>query len=419
MSPKTLVMSLFLLACLAVLPGCFILPMEPKGTGPATDEYSVDMEFIPAAQLVSEDTSPWWDLGRHAFSGGTDRLLVIGRTTAYADKDEDHEAIPGTMRDRKLERVWITIPSDIPLGKAMKLEELETDKITGYDVNNLDSKGFFKGPHLMKGFVNLVKEGPDEVVVIFDVEIRPNRPFQAENWKIEGKHVIPVRPDGRIATRTVSRDVQVASAPADGGNSGTNGNTGNGVEGSNGANGNGAAVDPVSTPLSAPTVESGNLNGSPTPAAVPVAAEPKPIAGKWIAETNGYEFRFQFMPDGKFIFAHTRGDGVNDKHPPGMNYGEYQIKKTRTNDWVVMTIDRCEFDGGDAIKDLYGENKVLMLKVDWEGDNMVLTGGLPILKNRTAKLVTKAADFPDMNKTLPPRGRRKNDPGEPNPKPYW
>ncbi len=25
-------------------------------------------------------------------------------------------------------------------------------------------------------------------VVVFDIEVRPNRPFQAEQWKIEGKH---------------------------------------------------------------------------------------------------------------------------------------------------------------------------------------------------------------------------------------
>ena len=42
----------------------------------------------------------------------------------------------------------------------------------------------------------------------------------------------------------------------------------------------------------------------------------KPITGKWVCDTPTFEYRFQFDEDGKFVFSHTRGDGVNsDDHP--------------------------------------------------------------------------------------------------------
>jgi hypothetical protein len=401
--------ALLLLACLLTVSGCFILPMEPKSKGPATDQYRLEMEFLSNVSLVSEDTSPWWDLGRHAYKKGTDRLIVIGRTTSYADKNEDNEPIEGTLRDRKLERVWITIPSDVPLGKALKLEELEVQFLTGYDVNNLDSKGFFKGPHLMKGFVNLIDEGPDKVSVVFDIEIRPNRPFQAENWKVEGKHTIKVVPDGKIATIAVSRDVQVGAAPA------TPAGTGDGV-----------ATPPAvpATPVAVPTLSGENkTNDNTTTPAVAKTDEPKvesrAVTGKWMYETPGMDFRFQFGDNGKFILSHGRGDGVSDTYAPCMNYGTYQIKKTKTAEWLVMVVDRCEFDGTSAMKDFYPENKTIMMKMEWENDNLVLRGTLPILKNKDTKFVCRAGDFQDMNKVLPPKGRRKNDPGEVNNKPYW
>ncbi len=401
---RLVILPLLALALLA-LPGCFILPLEPKTKGAATDQYRLEMEFLPNARMVREDTSPWWDLGRMAFVEGTDRIIILGRTTSYADKDEDHEPIPDTMRDRKLERVWVTIRSDIPLGKAQKLEDMEIEFLTGYDVNNLDSKGFFNGPALMKGFINLVEESPDNVVVIFDMEVRPNKPFQAENWKIEGKHTIPVIPEGRIATRAVTRDVtqaaeqpvpavSVASVPA----------------------------TPVAAPLVPPAIGNGNAGGDAQPAAdvgntTPVVAKELPVksvVGRWSYDTPGFDYRFQFEDNGKFIYSSTRGDGVNDGYEAMMVSGSYEVKRNKTSEWVVLVIDRDTFGG------FKGEDRTALLRLEWNGDNPILTGEHTMTRsNKAVRFACKPGGYQDMNKVLPPRGRRKDLPPEPNPKPFW
>ena len=153
---------------------------------------------------------PYWELGRTAFKRGTDRLIVIGRTTSYAKKD-GKDVIPGTLEPRKLERVWIQIPGETPLGKALKLEDLEFTHLTSYDINNLDGKGFFNGPNLMKGYIVLLEQDANKAVVQFDIEVRPNKPFQAENWFVKGQLDLSVKPDGGIATLYKSRDVEVSS----------------------------------------------------------------------------------------------------------------------------------------------------------------------------------------------------------------
>ncbi len=404
---RTLTMAL-LAACLLTMTGCFILPMEPKDKGLATDQYKVEMEFLPQAQMVKEETTPHWDLGRRAFKPGEDRIIVIGRTTSYADKDEDGKPIDGTMRPRKLERVWINIRPDIPLGKAQKLEDLETVFLIGYDVNNLDEKGFFNGPALTKGFVNLIEEGPDKVVVILDMEVRPNRPFQAENWFLQGQFTIDVVPDGRIATKAVSRDVQVAEhqlTPGPGAN---------------------PAAD-LTTPVVAPTLPvAGNGDAPDSSGTTEVKTEPAPVAtnslvGSWAYNTPGMDYRFQFGANGKFIFSGTRGDGVRDAFDPAMCYGTWEIKRSRTTEWLVMLVDQAYFGNGPSVlNDFHRDDKSIMLKVEWNGSRPILTGDVPMARaKQPIRYLLEPGGYPDMNKVLPPFGRNRNAPAVENKKPYW
>ena len=379
-------------ACLA---GCesggvsYILPLAPRDFGAHTDQYDIKYEFIPDAQRVTEDCSPYWELGRTAFKRGTDRIIVIGRTTSYAKKD-GKDVVPGTLEPRKLERVWIQIPGETPLGKALKLEELEFTHLTSYDINNLDGKGFFNGPNLMKGYIVLLEQDANKAVVQFDIEVRPNKPFQAENWFVKGQLELPVKRDGGIGTLHKSRDVEVAS-------------------------GQPAAI-PTATPATPVTPDpatstntaantAANTNTKPE-VKVETPAVSKPITGKWICDTPAFEYRFQFEEDGKFIFSHTRGDGVNSDDHPGMNYGSYEIKKNKITEWAVLLVERCEFEGKSALKDLYKDKPQIMMKVEWEGDNLVMTGQLAV-NNRPTKFVCTPATFEDMNKKLPPQGRRK------------
>ncbi len=374
----------------AMLAGCesggvsYILPLAPRDFGAHTDQYDIKYEFIPDAQRVTEDCSPYWELGRTAFKRGTDRLIVIGRTTSYAKKD-GKEVIPGTLEPRKLERVWIQVPGETPLGKAMKLEDLEFTHLTSYDINNLDGKGFFNGPNLMKGYIVLLEQDANKAVIQFDIEVRPNKPFQAENWFVKGQLELPVKPDGGIATLHKSRDVEVAT-------------------------GQPAAI-PTTTPAPASTDPATSTNTAANTAAktdpkVEAPVVSKPVVGKWICDTPSFEYRFQFEEDGKFIFSHCRGDGVNDTDHPGMNYGTYETKKSKSTEWAVLFVERCEFGGTSALKDLYKDKPQVMMKIEWEGENLVMTGQLAV-NNRPTKFVCTPATFPDMNKKLPPQGRRK------------
>ena len=387
--PLTMIKKTVVVLAAFALTGCWAFPMEPKDKGLTTDTYEVEMEFLPNARLVKEDTSPHWDLGRHAFVKGTDRIVVVTRITSYLDKTEDGKPIVGTERRRKAERVWITIPGDLPLGQAFKLEEIEDLHITGYDVTNLDGKGYFLGPALLKGYVRLDAVNDERAVITFDMEVRPGmRAFPANNWSVIGEHKVDVYPDGRHATRAISRDL---------------------------------AVEPAPTPPSPVSVKPENLNNNDKPANRDVEPvdpnavanadlpkEDKPITGRWICDTPKFEYRFQFEEGGKFIFAHTKGNGINDDDAPGMNYGTFEVKRTKSSEWVVLLVDKCMFDDKDYKKEIYQDKPTLMMKVEWENDQLVLTGELPINNNKLTRLVLSPAEFKDMNVELPPRGRKKN-----------
>ena len=89
-----------------------------------------------------------------------------------------------------------------------------------------------------------------------------------------------------------------------------------------------------------------------------------------------------------------------------MNYGTYEIKKNKLTEWAVLLVERCEFEGKSALKDLYKDKPQIMMKVEWEGENLVMTGQLAV-NNRPTKFVCTPAKFEDLNKKLPPQGRRK------------
>jgi hypothetical protein len=376
--------------------GCgydFIVPISIQNNGPKTDQYRMVMEYVPNANITKEDASPIWDLGRHAFKKGADRLVVIGRYTSYADKDDSDNPLPGTVRDRKLERVWITIPGDMELGKSMKLEELADEFYTGYDVNNLDGKGSFVGPYMIKGFMNLIEVTETKATVKFDIEIRPNRPFQAENWKVTGTHEIDIIPEGRIANQTVSRDIEVAG--------GTPSNAGDPPTNNGGTN----------TTPKGPIVNSNGGEAGTTQVAVKTngikLGKDGVVIGKWIADNPDFEWRFQFQQDGRFVFSTTRGGGAYD---PGMRYGTYTVKKSPTTGttWVVMLVEKYVFGTLDHMKHIRkSENEVpkIMLRAGWKGEDLVLTGDLLFGPRKPRTIELKKTVFQDLHKVRPPKGR--------------
>ena len=137
------------------------------------------------------------------------------------------------------------------------------------------------------------------------------------------------------------------------------------------------------------------------------------LVGKWIGGAQGgrgAEWRMQFAPDGTFIFSTCRGDGVNDTYKPGMRYGDYSVKRSRTANWLVLKVRHLYFGNGDRTEDK--STGAIMFKAELQDGKLAVVGELLIYAGKKSTVLTRG-NYPDMHKTLPPSGRR-NIPGEKN-----
>lgn len=423
---RTTALTMFM-AFLMVATGCgdfgYILPPTYQDTGANTDQYELEFELVPDAQMVSEDISPIWDLGRNAFKRGTDRLLVISRTTSYSDKDEDYKVIPGTLRERRRERAWIQIPGDIQVGKAIKLEELEKEFLTGFDVNNLNGNGPLNSTALMKGYIVFESITETEAKINMHIEIRPNRPFLGKDWNVKGVQTVKVYPNGHYATYTVSRDSVLVVGDREGGvvpkevqgdassNADNNTNTTQ-VADANSATNN-TTDNANATDNNAANTDNNTDNNDNNAAATDKKFSANDIIGRWAARTPALDYRFQLEKNGTFIYATTRGDGIKDDYAPGMVYGYYTVKQSRTATWIVFDIKEFRFDKKDHMEFL--KENPLLAKMEYDGTKLTLTG--KFRGSNSQRIVLDAGSYEDMNRVLPPKGR-KNVPGETNPMPF-
>lgn len=411
--------AVMLLACvLALSVGCdsisYVFPPTIQDTGASTDQYAVEFEYVPDAQMVTEDISPVWDLGRHAFKRGTDRILIISRTTSYSEKDEDYDVIPGTMRERRRERAWITIPGDVPLGKAVKLEDIEKEFYTGFDVNNLDGKGPLNSTALMKGYVKMTSLTETGATFELHIEIRPNRPFRGKDWIIQGEEAVKIYPNGHYATYTVSRDDAIVVQDREGGiapkvetpSSDANVDTGDQSSTQAATTNTGDNANPVAS-------TNGNEAGDQNVVRKEVTAAD--IVGKWKGETKAHSWRFQFEKNGVFIISHVRGNGIDSTFAPAMRYGFYTMKQSRTSTWIVLDHKAFYFDVVDHMSFL--ESKSVLMKLSSEEGKIIFHGNFS-KGMEDLRVELEQANFEDLNKVLPPPGRRTDIPGKINPRPF-
>lgn len=412
-----------LLACvLALSVGCdsisYVFPPTIQDTGASTDQYVVEFEYVPDAQMVTEDISPVWDLGRHAFKRGTDRILIISRTTSYSDKDEDYDVIAGTMRERRRERAWITIPGDVPLGKAIKLEDIEKEFYTGFDVNNLDGNGPLNSTALMKGYVKMTSLTETEATFELHIEIRPNRPFQGKDWVIQGEEAVKIYQNGHYATYTVSRDDAIVVQDREGGIAPKVDTTTSGANTGTGDQTNTQAVATTTNAgdnANAKPVLTANGNDASSQTVVKKEVTTDDIIGKWTSETKSHSWRFQFEKSGVFIVSKVRGNGIDSKYAPGMRYGFYTVKQSRTSTWLVLDIKAYYFDVVDHMKAL--TKNPLLLKLANVNGKTVISGSFTE-NDPDVNVVLEPANFEDLNKVQAPVGRRKDIPGKKNPRPF-
>lgn len=193
-------MKWFIILAFLCLPGCegctdkpmqrpFLFPtyvLPPNGPS-NLHIYTVTCHIIRNAEIINIDISPAWDLGRVGLKTGKDDVLHIARTTSSPDVDENGEAIADTMKDRKVEHVWITIPVNTKKDQVLKAQSLEEDFLTAFEVDNLDGKGRLNSTALLKGWIRKRIESDASTVFDFGLDVRPNRPFNGKDWEVRGE----------------------------------------------------------------------------------------------------------------------------------------------------------------------------------------------------------------------------------------
>ncbi|NJL32454.1 MAG: hypothetical protein HC898_13020 [Phycisphaerales bacterium] len=214
--------SLLALGLLLVsLTGCGI----DAGFNPAPDEratsavFRTELEWVPNARMVREDTMPRWQAGRFAFVRGSDQLLVFTHFTSLAEWDKRKETF-ANRRDHAMERLWIQIPEGTRLGDVLDAERLEARYMVGYDAG-LISDGQFIEPWKATGSLVLLEDHPDRVVVHANLLIAPKR---RPTWSVQGIfdvakhaqgiHAKPLPPDVREAYLGTSVTQQAVQSTA-------------------------------------------------------------------------------------------------------------------------------------------------------------------------------------------------------------
>lgn len=365
-----------------------------RDDGPSSARFRIEAELIPNAQRVREDTTPQWELGRYAFKRGADRLLVISRITSVLVPTTPGPRRPWTKlkrADHSLERVWITIPYGTQIGEDLKLEELEDRFLVGYDEGEPHGEMFVQ-PNRVLGTLVLLEEKPNEIVIDINMRVEPKR---MPSWDVnQRKMPIQITPSGvrakavrgsPITEYHAAESTAVAPNPPTSEPMPTHTDT----------------VVPSDTGTGSPDVQDQPGPGVSTadatadhPTTQP--ADTQTIVGKWLANTNRFEYRFQFNADGKYVYGNTRGGGA---YAPVMQYGTYRLK----DNVLILEIKRYEISGKDTIGELNGKT-IYSYRVNWVEGDLVIDGHF-VRARQDNRVQLKRAYFPDMNYVLPPRGR--------------
>lgn len=393
------VLSAVIAVCTLALGGCGVTEgvFIPQGDTKNYVQHRLEYELIPNAELATESTTPDWPLGRHVFTRGPDRLMVLTRITMFPVNKKKPSL---GYRDGRVERIWINIPLDVPVGQQFTLEEIFTDFHVGYDRAEKDLQKFYIRAVRPLGTVQVLAWRDTEVDVKLDIRVRPEMDVE---WHIKDVITVPIYPNGNWAREYVDPNFKapvLADASNNDASATDTGTTVAAVE--SGVDGANTEQNPVD--VKQPDKVAGN-GGDPDKVAAggndaaggDEVAAVQPLTGQWINDDGAapFELRFQFDDKGKFIMASTRGGG---NYAPGMKYGTYEL---RGND-LVMNVERYEFDGRDHM--MYSKNTTIIVKRYFVDGDLILDGDLGGREGkRTVRM--RSTKFPDMNFVLPPRGR--------------
>jgi len=343
----------------------------PSPSDSSNSTERVELELIPNAKLVREDTSPRWPLGRYAFDRGVDRLLVISRITALRPSELGSNQ-KQAKRDFTLERVWLTIPYGTEMGQELKLEDLEQEFLAGYDAGRLGD-GAFLQPNRLRGYVRLLERKDDVVVADLNVLVEPQR---LPTWSVRGLFdAVPITTEGRRAER-VDDARKLAVRPRRAGESSLR------------------APEPVTTDTGESTAaaqqdpgdEASTADGETAGDASDTASafESDPLAGKWLGQSPSFTIRLQVVPapEPKFAMAsYHRGSPQ-----PLLREGQYRIK----GDYLILQVERLE-----NARNPGAEPSHLVLRMNLEPDTLTLDGNFGA-REGAMRLSMERGEFADM-----------------------
>ena len=357
--------------------------------------FRTEMEWIPNARMVRQDTMPRWQAGRFAFVRGSDQILVLTHITSLADWDQRREQFVN-RKDHAMERLWIQIPDTTRLGDVLDAERLEARYMVGYDAG-LIGDGQFIEPWKATGSLVLLEDHPDKMMIHANLLIAPKR---RPNWSVQGVfevqknaqgiHAQPLPLDIReayLGTSVIGQAIQSTSASP--------------VHAEDKFTPKPASEPeaPQSTPTKEPAVnQDDNLGAGDTPAGQEQALAAKSIVGPWINQTPKWYERYQFNADGTFVHANCRPG-----YDPAINTGTWQI---RNNQFLVLTITAYTYGriGAKSVdSSLLKGPDVGVLRMTWIGDDLHLEGTVWRRGREPLNMTFTRGHFPDMATIPPPR----------------
>jgi len=327
---------------------------RPRDDGQSTTAFRFETEFIPNAVLVRESTLPTWQLGRHAFKRGADRLLVISRVTSFGDpltKGQIRRGVVPKLYDQILERVWISLELGVQVGEELNLDELQQKFRIGYDEGPIDGEMYIQ-PNRVLGLMTLIEEGPDSVVIDINMRVEPIR---LPPWTYVGTVSIPVTPSGVRAKRLEERDLSVAALDK---------------------------LQPQTESVSDEPVGQPDAVAEEAPLEQPPATQPddetndgadvppltaKELVGQWICERGDgsghdtkYEYYLQFELDGRYVYTDQRPG-----YHPMAKWGDYQVK----GKYLVLHVTRYTTlnDNNDHMRFLKSRYSTARIRRDGTG----------------------------------------------------
>jgi len=370
----SLLATLTLTGCTGVWTGS-TMP-DPDNSSVSTER--IEIELIPNAKLVREDTSPRWPLGRYAFDKGVDHLLVISRITALRPTELGSNK-KQELRDHTIERVWLTIPYGTDMGQQIKLEDLEQEFLAGYDAGNLGDGAFIQ-PIRLQGYIQLIDLKDSTAVADINVLIEPQR---LPTWNVRGYFdAVPVAKEGLQAKR-VDAARQLAVRPPRAGTNSLTRTTPQTID-----NTSDASTDVATTDQ--PDTADGAGNGEP-PEQVPSIDDNDPLAGKWRGQSPSFEVRLQIIPSPEPRFA--MASYTRNSPQPLLREGQYRVK----GDYLILQVERLENARNPA-----AEPSHLVLRMKLEPDNLTLDGNFGA-REGAMRMVMQRGEFADM---LPTQDQR-------------